>query len=128
MNSLSYVAPKIAYCGLACHTCPIYLATRQTNREEQIRMRIEIVRQCKGHYRRDYTLEEITDCDGCQTEGGRLFSGCSSCRILKCAKEKGLETCAQCSEYACEDLTTLFKMDPTAKTRLDMIRNGMPIS
>jgi hypothetical protein len=32
----------MAYCGLVCQTCPIYVATRRENREEQARMRAEI--------------------------------------------------------------------------------------
>jgi hypothetical protein len=115
----------IAYCGLACQTCPIYLATKLENKEEQARMRSEIVEQCKGHYRRDYRLEEITDCDGCQTEGGRLFSGCKDCCIRKCARGKKLKSCAYCTDYACEDLMALYKMDPTAKTRLDEMRKSI---
>ena len=117
----------IACCGLACHTCPIYLATMQENAEEQTRMRSEIVRQCKGHYRQDYQLEDITDCDGCQTEGGRLFSGCKNCRIRKCTMGKKLKSCAYCAEYACGDLEALFRMDPAAKTRLDRIKNSISI-
>jgi hypothetical protein len=36
----------VSYCGLTCQTCPIYLATRQEKKEEQARMRAEIVRLC----------------------------------------------------------------------------------
>ena len=112
----------ISYCGLICRTCPIYLATRQENKEEQARMRAEIVGLCQAHYGIHYELKDITDCDGCRTERGRLFSSCKNCSIRKCAKQKGLENCAYCPEYACEKLLTFFGADPTAKTRLDEIR------
>lgn len=112
----------IAYCGLACHTCPIYLATRQENKDEQWRMRAEIARLLKEQYGMNYQPEEITDCDGCRTEGGRLFSGCKNCLIRKCAREKELASCAYCTEYACERLETFFAAEPTAKARLDEIR------
>ncbi|MCG3120324.1 MAG: hypothetical protein ALAOOOJD_02983 [bacterium] len=112
----------IAYCGLACHTCPIYLATRQENKAEQTRMRIEIFQLLKGQYGMNYEPEDITDCDGCRTGGGRLFSGCRNCLIRKCASEKGLESCAYCTKYACERLETFFGSEPTAKARLDEIR------
>jgi hypothetical protein len=115
----------IGYCGLTCQTCPIYLATRQENKEEQARMRAEIVQQCKEQYGMNYELEDITDCDGCQTEGERLFSACKNCLIRKCAREKELENCAYCTEYACGKLEAFFNTDPTAKTRLDAVRSSI---
>jgi len=108
----------IAYCGLICQGCPIYWATREKSKAE-------IARLCKEHYGMEYTPEEITDCDGCRTEGGRLFSGCLKCPIRECARQKGLENCAYCSEYACEELKQFFVTDPGAKTRLDVIRGSL---
>ena len=114
-----------AYCGLICQTCPLYLATRQENTEEKIRMRSRIVELCKEHYGINYKLEDITDCDGCRTEGGRLFSASMNCPIRKCAREKGLENCAYCTNYVCELLEAFFSSDPAAKTRLDEIKRGI---
>ncbi len=115
----------IACCGLVCQTCPIYLATRQENKEEQARMRAEIAQLCKEQYGVNYEPEDITDCDGCQTEGERLFSASKNCPIRKCARQKGLENCAYCTEYACGKLEAFFSTDPTAKTRLDEIRSSI---
>ena len=115
----------VAYCGLACQTCPIYLATRQENTEEQARMRAEIVQLCKEQYGMDYELEDITDCDGCRTEGGRLFSASKDCAIRQCAREKALTSCAYCPEYACAKLEAFFRTETTARTRLDAMR-GIP--
>ena len=113
----------VAYCGLTCQSCPIYMATRQENKNNQARMRVEIVEQCKERYGINYTLEDITDCDGCRTEGGRLFSASKNCAIRKCAREKELENCAYCTEYACGMLETFFSTETTAKTRLEAIRS-----
>ena len=118
------MAELLAFCGLSCQTCPIYLATRQENFEEKTRIRIEIVRLCKELYGTDYRLEDITDCDGCQTDGERLFPGCKSCLIWQCAREKKLANCAYCPEYACGKLETFFVIEQSAKTRLDLIRDG----
>jgi hypothetical protein len=115
----------IAYCGLSCQACPIYLATRQGNKEEQAKMRVEILRLCKEQYGMDYVLEDISDCDGCQTDGDRLFSQCKNCPIRQCAREKELENCAYCTEYACGKLEAFFRTDPIAKTRLDAIRTNI---
>jgi hypothetical protein len=94
----------IAYCGSPCNTCAIYLATKENNDEKKNKMRIEIAQQIKEHYGQDCKAEDVTDCDGCKAEGGRLFSGSEKCEIRKCAKGKGIENCAHCSEYACEKL------------------------
>jgi hypothetical protein len=115
----------VAYCGLTCQTCPIYLATRQENKEEQARMRAEIVRLCKEQYGMNYELEDITDCDGCRTEGERLFSACRNCPIRKCARGKELENCAYCAEFACGKLEAFFSTDPTARIRLEAIRSSI---
>jgi hypothetical protein len=115
----------IAYCGLACHTCPIHLATRQENKEVQTRMRVEIVNQCKEHYGIRYRLEDITDCDGCRTDGDRLFSPSRTCPVRTCAREKKLENCAHCSDYICGKLATFFRTEIAAKTRLDAIRRNI---
>lgn len=112
----------IAYCGLACHTCPIYLATRLQDKEKQMRRRIEISQLLEGQYGMNFAPEEITDCDGCRTDGNRLFAGCKDCRIRKCASEKGVEFCAFCTEYVCQSLATFFAADAAARTRSDQIR------
>jgi len=112
----------LAYCGLNCQTCPIYLATRQEDLVEQSRMRAEIARLCKEHYGLDYAMKDITDCDGCHTEGMPLFSACQNCPIRNCAREKQLENCAVCPDYACEKLERFFVSEPSVRKRLEAIR------
>lgn len=111
---------NLAYCGLICHTCAIYLATREKDQGRQREMRIEIARQIKKHYGQECKPEDVGDCDGCKTEGGRLF--CTGCQIRKCAVEKGIESCAYCDDYSCEALEKLFTTDLGARKRLDAIR------
>jgi len=119
------MSEAVAYCGLICQTCPIYTATREESKAEQRRMRTEIARLCREQYGMEYEPEDITDCDGCRTEGGRLFSACNNCHIRSCAGQRGFENCAYCREYICESLEEFFSTDPTAKTRLDEIRTGI---
>ncbi len=115
----------VAYCGLNCITCPIYLATREKNPEKQRQKREQIVIAIKEYLGEEKHVEDITDCDGCKAQGGRLYSGCRNCRIRKCASEKGFENCAYCSEYPCEKLGKFFDsedIDGSAKKRLDAIK------
>jgi hypothetical protein len=116
----------MGYCGLICHTCPIYLATREESREGRQKKRTEIARLCREQYGLQYEPEDITDCDGCRSESGRLFSGCGNCRIRSCARQRELENCACCGEYACAKLEAFFIMEPAAKARLDEIRRSRP--
>ncbi|KPL23830.1 MAG: hypothetical protein AMJ75_05245 [Phycisphaerae bacterium SM1_79] len=116
---------KMAYCGLTCHTCPIYLATREKDEEKKYKMRVEIAEQVKKRYGQECKPEDVTDCDGCKTEGGRLLSGSKKCQIRKCASQKGVENCAHCDKYACEKLEKFFTTDPEARKRLDVIKKSL---
>jgi len=113
---------NLAYCGLICHTCAIYLATREQDLKKQREMRAEIARQIEKHYGQACKPEDVTDCDGCKADTGRLFSGCRTCQMRKCATDKGIENCAYCDDYPCEALEKLFTTDREARKRLDAIR------
>ena len=115
----------IAYCGLTCHSCAIYLATREQDPKKKREMRAEIARQINDIYKEKMKAEDVTDCYGCKTETGILFSGCKKCQIRKCGSQKGIENCAHCNEYACEKLEKFFVTDLEAKKRLDAIRSTL---
>ena len=116
--------PMIAYCGLACNTCPIHLATLEPDPLKQQSMRASIAQTCVEQYGMNLRAQDISDCDGCRT-GQRLFAGCASCEIRLCAIEQKLESCAFCRDYVCERLRKHFETDPAARTRLDALRDVM---
>ncbi len=109
----------IAYCGLLCDSCPIHLATIEKDKLLQQKMRAYIAEQCFKEYGMDLQPGDITDCDGCRANTGRLFSGCLSCEIRKCAIEKNVESCAYCADYICKKLRKQFLLDPDAQRRLE---------
>jgi len=115
----------IAYCGLDCHSCPVRLATLETNELKQKEMRLSIVRICAEQYSLNLQLEEVTDCDGCRSNTGRLFSSCLHCEIRSCAINRKLQSCAYCDEYNCHRLQNHFKTDPSAEVRLQAIRSQL---
>jgi hypothetical protein len=117
------IPESLGYCGLNCHTCPIYAATRIEDRSEQFKIRTEISRICMEEYELMYNIEDITDCDGCTTDNDILFPGCRSCKIRNCARERGYVSCVLCPEYACDILKEFYIKDPFAKTNLEEIRN-----
>ena len=114
----------VAYCGLTCDSCPIHLATLEQDKSRQKTMRESIAEQCNKIYKMNLQFNDISDCDGCRNNTGRLFSGCMNCEIRKCAIEKNIESCAFCGDYACELLKKHFLLDSNAKTRLDNIRQA----
>jgi len=117
----------IAYCGLKCDTCPIHLATLEQDRSHQQTMRESIAEQCSKLYDMNLQPEDITDCDGCRANTGRLFSGCLNCKIRKCVNKKNIESCAFCSDYVCGILKEHFTHDPTSQSRLEEIRHANKI-
>jgi len=114
----------IAYCGLNCQGCPIHLATLEKDLSKQQTMRLEIARVCSEQYGMDVLPGDVTDCDGCRSQTGRMFSGCAKCEIRRCAIRRKLTSCAFCNQYACQTLLKHFETDPAARTRLESIRNG----
>jgi hypothetical protein len=116
MNSI------VAYCGLICDTCPIHLATIETNIDNQARMRVQIADQLSKIYGTSPKQDIITDCDGCKADNGRLFTGCVDSEIRKCATMKEMINCAYCSDFTCEKLRKHYKIDPGSRDRLEEIR------
>jgi predicted nucleic acid binding AN1-type Zn finger protein len=120
----------LAYCGLDCSGCPIYLATRVEDPQTQKRTRQDIAVEIKRLYRVTCTAADIADCDGCSTEGGRLFVSCQECGVRKCARDKGMENCDHCREYVCAKLQEFFDcggklLHMDAKKKLDAVRVGL---
>jgi hypothetical protein len=114
---------QVAYCGLDCSACPIHLATLETDASKNYAMRVSIARECFLHYGMNLLPEEVDDCDGCRAVTGRLFSSCRNCMIRKCASAKGLANCAFCEDYACAELEEMFRLDPSARERLEKMRS-----
>ncbi len=103
MDDLS-VSNLFAFCGLNCSTCRVYTATRENDPVRQKAIREEIAATIYERYGSRVTPAEVTDCDGCKSETGRLFSGCRKCEIRRCAVEKEKGLCAFCEDYPCEKL------------------------
>ena len=109
----------IAYCGLVCDECPAYLATQAD--DDQARTKIA----AEWSEGLGVTMKpEDINCDGCLGAGGRKVGYCSMCEIRACAVERSLESCAHCSDYACEQLKGFLKGAPAAQALLDGLREA----
>ncbi|HPF51767.1 MAG TPA: DUF3795 domain-containing protein [Draconibacterium sp.] len=112
----------LAFCGLQCDTCPIFLATIEKDRSKQLEMRTSIARKCNELYNMQLQLGDVNDCYKCKSNERSLFTGCLKCEIRKCADGRGIESCAFCPDFACSVLEDHFLLDLSAKTRLTQIR------
>ena len=109
----------IAYCGLACHECKAFQATKN----DDDKMRVKVAKWWSKRHEIIFERQDI-NCDGCKSETGRLFKYCRTCEIRQCGKEKDLENCGTCQEYPCVKLNPIFKVIPPLKERLDALRKS----
>ena len=105
----------LAPCGIDCAACPAYIAT-QSNDITKLK---EILKSWTSDT--EITFHALL-CDGCHSK--RVSVDCRKCWIKNCVNDKGVETCAECKKYPCEELKTKWSewnvTDPVAaKARLD---------
>ncbi len=108
----------IAYCGIKCSECPVYLAT---SHDDDMR-RVELAEE----YTSDHCHFEKEDinCRGCHSD---LLSHkmCGCCEIRLCAVKREIATCAQCEDYPCEYIERYVPLESENRKRLDRLRRGL---
>ncbi len=109
----------IAYCGLACHECEAFQATKDDDNKK----RVKVAKRWSKRYNTIFERQDI-NCDGCKSQTGRLFKYCQTCEIRQCGVEKGIDNCGYCREYPCEKLDPIFMVAPGLKERLDTIKSN----
>ncbi len=88
----------IGYCGYNCHLCAA--------RSDDISVRQKMVDAWKkylGH--ENYTAENVA-CEGCKSKGNKIAD--KQCKARPCARDKGLDSCAQCDDFPCDKVKHLF--------------------
>jgi hypothetical protein len=115
--------PHIAYCGLDCTTCPVYIATQTSDRALQEKTAREWSELYSPYtHRNDLRAEEMV-CDGCKAAEDRVFLGCRACAMRACARGRKFDTCAECDRFeSCEPLNGFFTQAADAKERLLALR------
>lgn len=104
----------IASCGIECHECPAYKATK--NNDDVLRK--ETAKNWSKMFDADIKPENI-NCLGCHSDV--LFAHCKECEIRKCNTDKNLKNCSECEGYTCEKINNFFTMVPDAKKVLDSL-------
>ena len=108
----------IGVCGIVCSRCEAFLATK--NNDDGARK--SIAKQWAKEYQHPGLKPEDINCDGCLSDGKRLFSHCTVCEIRKCGRGRGVRNCAYCDEYVCKKLNRFYKIAPGGKATLDGLR------
>ena len=113
------MSEMIAICGLACHECGAFKATR----DDDDARRAEVAKMWSEMFEAEIKPSDI-NCEGC-TSDGVLFQHCTVCEVRKCGTAKGVVNCAHCDEYVCAKLEKFFEMVPDCRTRLDRIKASL---
>jgi hypothetical protein len=93
----------IARCGFKCNLCLIYRDNLKRVKDRE-RFRDGLLK----YYGHKLTLEECY-CDGCLTDDSEnpvLIT--ADCPVRPCVMAKGLENCAYCDKYPCQELERKF--------------------
>jgi hypothetical protein len=109
-------------CGCNCGRCPSYKGNLQTDEDRQ--------RCSDGWYRYlGFRLSpgKLRLCDGCQAPDDENPVRYQNCYVRKCAVRNGVETCAHCSAYSCEDVKNLHEIQRVGARERIAARLGAPI-
>jgi hypothetical protein len=109
----------IGYCGLDCGQCEAFIATQRNDDA----LRAKVTEDWARSYGAPIKPEHI-NCTGCRSAGVKTYY-CDQLReIRKCAVQKALGTCADCSDYPCAALETILRIAPLARATLDGLRKS----
>ena len=92
----------IAACGNDCAACPRYVGHLYEKTDEELRHTAEL--WMKIGYRDHLVTNEEISCTGCKPENWCRY------RVVKCCEDRGIETCADCREYPCDNMKECFKV------------------
>jgi hypothetical protein len=111
-----------AKCGCNCGRCPSYKGNLQTDEDRQ---------RCSDGWHKylGFRLSpgKLRLCDGCQAPDDENPVRYQSCSVRKCAVGNGVETCAHCSGYPCEDVKNLHEIQRAGAKERIAARLGAPI-
>ena len=92
----------IAACGNDCAACPRYVAHPYEKTDEELRHTAKL--WMKIGYRDHLVTNEEISCTGCKPENRCRY------RVIKCCADRGVETCADCREYPCDNKKKCFEV------------------
>ena len=89
-----------APCGLDCFNCQRYLASENEDVRKQLATKTQ--QQFGMSYDQAY---KMAVCKGCRKDNGHCGGLLPEpCKVYKCVSAKGLYSCAECSDFPCDNL------------------------
>jgi hypothetical protein len=108
----------VSACGLICSDCPAYIATLANDADAIER----VAEQWRQQHDPNIRAEHVW-CEGCMNMAATRRCGhCPQCAIRACVVGRGLQNCAGCADYACDQLEGFLKMVPPARATLESLR------
>lgn len=109
----------IAYCGLLCNECPVYLATIKNDQEAKEKL-------AKDYSNEKCQFESIDmNCFGCFSKETKNSKICGNCTIRNCAEDKDIKNCGHCDDYPCTDIATNVCEGSDNRKRLNAIKDSL---
>jgi len=104
----------IAKCGCNCSQCPTYKDNLQTYEDRQ---------RCNWGWKKylniNLSAEKLLPCDGCAVPDENRKVYYLNCHVRKCAITNGIENCAYCSGYPCQEALTIHSLQkPGAREKI----------
>jgi hypothetical protein len=115
---------QLAYCGLNCDKCPLFIATANNDNALREKTFKEWSKIYADHLEGLSVTVKDMSCRGCLSDKDLFIAG-ANCSIRKCCREKKYATCAECVEYqTCQMLNGFYSMPAhrPAKDNLDRMR------
>lgn len=104
----------IAYCGINCATCPLYIATKSDN----CLMKQELATKWGQLYNRSFDIKDM-ECYGCKSKKRFVLS--KGCDISICNISKGITTCTECSSHPCERINKFYEWQKNNDTKVEKV-------
>ena len=106
----------IAYCGINCNECPVFIASQNDDYE----IKVELAKEFSNE-KCTFGPEDIS-CVGCYEVDLENSKMCSACKVKACVVDKEVENCGYCEEYACELIDSYFSKGSEERNRLDQMK------
>lgn len=90
----------IAACGNDCSACPRYVKHPYEKTGQELQRTAEL--WMKIGYRDHVVSNEEIACTGCKADNWCRY------KVVECCTSKGIKTCAECSEYPCNNMKDCF--------------------
>ncbi len=89
-----------AVCGLFCPACTLYIGTVE-NDPQRLKSVAKVYQ----------TPADVWECLGCRSEKRSYFCQ-NNCKMVDCAKERGIDFCVECDDYPCHELREFKSLRP----------------